>query len=50
MQQLHPQALCVGIYNWSLSYQNDKTTNSVALSKADLRSVCSQGGRAATAQ
>ena len=39
IRQLHLGALCVGIYKWAQSDQNDKRANSIAVSKADLFSV-----------
>ena len=39
MGQLHLGALCIGIYKWDQSDQNDKKANSIAVSEADLLSV-----------
>ena len=40
MWQLHLGALCIGIYKWAQSDQNDKRENSIAVSEANLLSVC----------
>ena len=38
-RQLHLGALCVRIYKWAQSDSNDKRTNSIGVSEADLLSV-----------
>ena len=39
MRQLHLGTLCVGIYKWAQSDQNDKRANSIAVSEAGVLSV-----------